>query len=113
MIISLLPTATSVAAGTLLTASPLAITTTFVAPPSCTENHLTMLGMLKDELWLNAPAPVPSSTIGSCYPKEFIDNIVRDDQGRVFISTFDPLVCPENYTIAFSASSGYIACCPR
>lgn len=107
------PTATSAIPGPLITASLPAITTTFVPPPQCTENHLTMLGNQKDELWLNAPMPVPNVIVNSCYPAEFANNIVRESQETLFIPEFHPLVCPENYNTVFTTTFGYFACCPR
>ena len=63
-------------------------------------------------IWLNAPLPVPGTTISSCYPDEFISNFLLQT-GGASQAPISPLVCPNGYTTQGPFTSNYIACCPR
>lgn len=94
----------------------LALTTTFVPPPRCTEGHLTMLGRQSYYIWQNEPLPVVGTTIGECYPKEFMTGYLDAFRGNTR-PAFSPLVCPQNYQTMSSKDLGkdspYIVCCPK
>jgi hypothetical protein len=95
-------------------AVPFSITTTFTAPTQCAQSvgGLTMLENDEFRIWLNAPIPVPGTTIISCYPSEFISSFLLQTSG-VSQAAFSPLVCPAGYTTQGPFTSNYIACCPR
>jgi len=99
---------------TLETASAFAITTTFTAPTQCPQSvgGLTMLENDGFRIWLNAPLPVPGTTISSCYPDQFISSFLLQT-GGLSQAPFSPLVCPAGYTTQGPFTSNYIACCPR
>jgi hypothetical protein len=63
-------------------------------------------------IWLNAPLPVPGTTIMSCYPSQFASSFLLQT-GGVSQAAFSPLVCPQGYTTQGPFTSNYIACCPR
>ncbi|KAE9377364.1 hypothetical protein N431DRAFT_436593 [Stipitochalara longipes BDJ] len=62
-------------------------------------------------IWLNAPVPVPGTTISSCYPHQFMSSFLLQT-GGISQAPFEPLVCPEGYTTQGPFTSNYIACCP-
>lgn len=93
---------------------PFSLTTTFTAPTQCAQS-IGGLTMLEDDgfkIWLNAPLPVPGTTIASCYPLEFISSFLLQTSG-ISQAAFSPLVCPAGYTTQGTFTSSYIACCPR
>jgi hypothetical protein len=106
------PAALTTASATLQ--SVFAITTTFTAPTQCAQSvgGLTMLENDDFRIWLNAPLPVPGTTVSSCYPDEFISSFLLQTAG-ISQAPFNPLVCPDGYTTQGPFTSNYIACCPR
>ncbi|KAH6673020.1 hypothetical protein B0J14DRAFT_512963 [Halenospora varia] len=89
-----------------------ALTTTFVpSATTCTENRLTMLANREFQIWNNMPIPVPGTTLGDCYPSQFMSSYLSS-AGGVTQAAFNPLVCPINYSAVGPYTSNYIACCP-
>jgi len=90
-----------------------AITTTFTAPTQCAQSigGLTMLENDGFRIWLNAPLPVPGTTISSCYPNQFMSSFLLQT-GGISQAPFQPLVCPDGYKTQGPYTSNYIACCP-
>ena len=106
-------TATTVAIASATVPSAYALTTTFTAPTQCAQSigGLTMLENDVFRIWLNAPLPVPGTTISSCYPDQFMSSFLLQ-AGGVTQAPFEPLVCPEGYSTIGPFTSNYIACCP-
>lgn len=99
-----------------VTAAPVptvALTTTFTPPAECGEKHLTMLVGALEKIWINEPAPLPNTTISSCYPTQWVDGYTSVMSASSSIAPFmSPLVCPSGWNTESSTwSSGYIACC--
>ncbi|KAH8670406.1 hypothetical protein BGZ60DRAFT_430848 [Tricladium varicosporioides] len=89
-----------------------ALTTTFVpSATTCTENRLTMLANREFQIWNNMPIPVPGTTLGDCYPSQFMSSYLSS-AGGITQAAFNPLVCPINYSAVGPYTSNYIACCP-
>ena len=102
-----------------------ALTTTFIAGPSCTPS-LAMLGSFDNEIWFDEPFPATNLTKSACYPPEIMTSYIeayhaspRDDT----LPHFSPLVCPLAWSVAWyggkSESCSWstdgcwsIACCP-
>jgi hypothetical protein len=103
---------THAAADTVLSTLSAAITTSFVPPPQCMQNLLTMMENKRYQLRLHDPYPVPNITMSLCYPKEFMAYTYQDTSLPSY-PAFSPLICPEMYSTVFSTTSGYVACCPR
>ncbi|KAN0117867.1 hypothetical protein V8E51_003844 [Hyaloscypha variabilis] len=106
-------TAATVAIASAAVPSAYALTTTFTAPTQCAQSigGLTMLENDVFRIWLNAPLPVPGTTISSCYPDQFMSSFLLQ-AGGVTQAPFEPLVCPEGYSTIGPFTSNYIACCP-
>ncbi|KAK7985671.1 hypothetical protein PG996_005090 [Apiospora saccharicola] len=112
------PSTTAIASATraavsVVTITVEALTTTFTPPATCLESHLSMLAPSAGwEIWLNEPAPVPGTTIGDCYPSEFMRGYVSEVGASSSIAPFfKPLVCPKGWWAAQTWANGYIACC--
>ncbi|CZS93015.1 uncharacterized protein RAG0_03496 [Rhynchosporium agropyri] len=104
-----LATLTSSASMAMLTPS---LTTTFIPQiTACSENRLTMLANRAYQIWMNAPVPVPGTTITDCYPTEVMSSFLLS-AGSVTQPAFAQLVCPQHYTTIGPFTSNYIACCP-
>jgi len=93
------------------TFEPPALTTTFIPPPQCTADHLTMLANQDFRIFLNEPLPVPGTTITDCYPSQFGNSWLLSAAGTS-LPAFSPLVCPQNYQTVLNGTDNYIACCP-
>jgi hypothetical protein len=106
------PAALTAASATL--PSAFAVTTTFTAPTQCAQSvgGLTMLENDGFRIWLNAPLPVPGTTVSSCYPDQYISSFLLQT-GGTSQAPFSALVCPDGYTTQGPFTSHYIACCPR
>lgn len=88
----------------------LEITSTFTAPPECTEKSFTQTIEYQD-IWQNMINPVPSSTYMSCYPSQFYSSVLAVASG-IPLPPFSALICPESWeTYDFNAT--YIICCPK
>ncbi|TDZ16536.1 hypothetical protein Cob_v010486 [Colletotrichum orbiculare MAFF 240422] len=113
MVVVASPTPAAAAAAVGTGAQVAALTTTFTAPPQCTQNHLTMLVGAQEKIWINEPVPLPNSTLSSCYPTEWLDgysSVVSKSSSMAPVMS--PLVCPSGWNTESSTwSSGYIACC--
>ncbi|KAK8123141.1 hypothetical protein PG984_011811, partial [Apiospora sp. TS-2023a] len=107
------PSTTRAPAVSVVTITVEALTTTFTPPASCLESHLSMMAPSAGwEIWLNEPAPVPGTTIGDCYPSEFMRGYVSEVGASSSIAPFfKPLVCPKGWWAAQTWANGYIACC--
>lgn len=90
---------------------PPSLTTTFVPPPECTANHLTMMEDMQFSIFLNEPLPVPNTTITSCYPSQFGNSWLLSAAGTT-LPAFSPLVCPQDYTTALNGTGGCEALSP-
>ncbi|KAI0458027.1 hypothetical protein F5B21DRAFT_461036 [Xylaria acuta] len=110
------PTATT-ASGRPTTSTPYAVplTTTFIPPESCNEEHLTMLSSPGYFIWLNEPVPVPGTTVSDCYPPEFMSYYttyhVNPTTVGSLVPLMSPLVCPFGWQVV-SNEGDYQACCP-
>lgn len=102
------PSTTSLDVAT-TTVGAIPLTTSFAGEPGCKANHLTMIGLLQDEVWLNEPFPASGLTSSECYPTEMLASITATTS----MPAFSPLICPDWYTTATRWSQNYIACCPR
>ncbi|KAF6790751.1 CFEM domain protein [Colletotrichum musicola] len=90
-----------------------ALTTTFAPPAECAENHLTMLVGALEKIWINEPAPLPNTTISSCYPTEWVDGYSSVMSKSSSVAPFmSPLVCPSGWNSESSTwANGYVVCC--
>ncbi|KAI0544694.1 hypothetical protein F4679DRAFT_563735 [Xylaria curta] len=99
------------------TSTPYAVplTTTFIPPESCNEEHLTILSSPGYFVWLNEPVPVPETTMSACYPPEFLSYYTTYHVNSVTVGSMvplmSPLVCPFGWHPVFSTRD-YQALCP-
>jgi hypothetical protein len=99
------------------TSTPYAVplTTMFIPPESCNQNHLTMLSSPGYQIWYNEPVPAPGITVSDCYPSEFLQYYttyhVNPTTVGSMVPLMSPLVCPFNWEVV-SKVDDYHACCP-
>ncbi|KAI1744446.1 hypothetical protein F4680DRAFT_404779 [Xylaria scruposa] len=110
------PTATSTSHSP-TTSTPYAVplTTTFIPPESCNEEHLTMLSSPGYFVWLNEPVPVPETTMSACYPPEFLSYYTPYHVNSITVGSMVPLMSPLVHPFGWKvvASSGdYQGLCP-
>lgn len=91
-----------------------AISTTFTPPATCTETQMTMVGRLADEIWMNFPNPVSTTTFNACYPSQFVSSYLSQSAATTILPAISPLACPLGYSQLqlSNTPSGYMACCP-
>lgn len=94
---------------------PIALTTTFVPPATCTVGMLTMLPPPYYLIWANEPFPVANETHKDCYPSEFMasyKSVPSKTVGSSIVPAMSPLVCPKAYCPVYVGNNNYAACCP-
>ncbi|KAL7939879.1 hypothetical protein V8C35DRAFT_326634 [Trichoderma chlorosporum] len=85
----------------------LAVTTTFTPPPECSSG-LTEFEAATGIIWRNAINPVPSLTLTSCYPSQFVASALATTS----LPQFSQLICPQGWE-SYNITSNYLICCPN
>ncbi|TRX98514.1 hypothetical protein FHL15_000588 [Xylaria flabelliformis] len=110
------PTATSTSRSpTKSTPYAVPLTTTFIPPESCNEEHLTMLAPPGYFIWLNEPVPVSGTTVSDCYPPEFLSYYTPYKVNPTTVGSMVPLMSPLVFPFGWQVVSGegdYQALCP-